>query len=153
MVEFSTASTRSCSSAPMSVSMQLNLGRHAPQTSQPPWSASTRAAGLPRSCGLGSTSTYFIERERSVVSAEKLSTPASAGAWEEWQRKELKSCCQNLLKASSMPDNSGHRRTRISCRNLGDFSGIHEPQPRPIRVTSMTALSGCPEQGRRKLQG
>jgi len=120
-----------------------------PKTTQPPWKASTEAAGLLRRCWL-SLSIYVKRLSLTFASS---GTPACAGAWEEEQQKELKPCCLTPALAIYMPNFLGLPLSELSYRDFGDFMKIPEPQPRSFDPWPMTYLSGSLGLDRRNLQG
>jgi len=120
-----------------------------PDTSQPPWKSSTRAAGIPRPCWL-SLSIYV---KRLSLTVGRLGTPACAGAWEDKQHLELKPCCLLPLLAKHVPDSFGSVSSDLSYRYLRDHIGIPEPQPRHSAPSPTTLLSGLAGLSRRNLQG
>jgi hypothetical protein len=119
------------------------------KTTQPPWSASTRAAGLPRPCWLRSA----IYVKRLSLTVARAGTPACAGAWEDKQQEELKPCCLLPLTAIPMPNPFGLASVQLSYWNFGDFLRIPEPQPRHVTPLPTTSASGIQGFRRRNLQG
>ena len=119
------------------------------KTTQPPWSASTRAAGLPRPCWLRSA----IYVKRLSLTVARAGTPACAGAWEDKQQEELKPCCLLSLTAIPMPNPFGLASVQLSYWNFGDFLRIPEPQPRHVTPLPTTSASGIQGFRRRNLQG
>ena len=120
-----------------------------PKTTQPPWKASTEAAGLLRRCWL-SLSIYV---KRLTLAVGLISTPAFVGVWEDEQQLELKPCCLLPLKAILVPESRDLVSSELSYGKFGDFMKIPEPQPRSFDPWPMTHLSGFTGVGRRNLQG
>jgi hypothetical protein len=120
-----------------------------PNTSQPPWKSSTRAAGVPRPCWLS----WSIYVKRLSLTVGRLGTPACAGAWEDKQQLELKPCCLLPLIAIPVPASYDSVSGDLSYQDSRDFMGIPEPQPRHTAPSPTTLLSGLTGVGRRNLQG
>jgi hypothetical protein len=133
---------------PMSASMPHRCA-NPPKTTQPPWIASTRAAGQPRPCWLSSS----IYVKRISLTSAILGTPACAGAWEDKQQLEFKPCCLPADSAIPMPGSFGFPSREISYEDFRDFIRIPKPQPRSFDPSPMTRLSGFLGPGRRNLQG
>ena len=130
-------------------SRQAPHATNPPNTSQPPWKSSTRAAGVPRPCWLS----WSIYVKRLSLTVGRIGTPACAGAWEDKQQLELKPCCLPPFLANHVPNSIDSVSSDLSYRYSRDLVIIPEPQPRHSAPSPTTLLSGLAGPSRRNLQG
>jgi len=138
----------SCSRVRMS-SCTLHTYVELPKTSQPPWKASTRAAGLPRPCWL--ILSGYVKRVSSTFVG--IVTPACAGAWEDEQSVELRHRCSPPALAIGVPDRRRCRPKRLSYGYHKDLFSVTQPKPRSLDTLPMTFASGLLSRDRRNSQG